>query len=324
MKKFFQYITKHVMRFMNYVMNDHLGAYATSSAYFLILSFIPFILLLMTSIQFTPLTKGFVSDVILSVTPNGFHSLLTGIINEVYSKSVAVVPITAILALWSSGKGLQAITNGLNVIYETREDRNYFIMRFRSILYTVMFIVVIMATLISLVFGNRIQSLLWTHLPLLAKITAWIINMRMMIVFFVLVVVFTCIFTIIPNHKLQFRTQIPGATFSAVAWLVCSYGFSVYIDSVDGASVMYGSLTAIVMIMLWLYFCMYLLLAGAEINVMIAEKRGIDYAIPKHVKNPDAFKEFIGRVLWVKRKVWQGISWGVNWIWKIFCGKGGK
>lgn len=74
MKKFFQYITKHVMRFMNYVMNDHLGAYATSSAYFLILSFIPFILLLMTSIQFTPLTKGFVSDVILSVTPNGFHS----------------------------------------------------------------------------------------------------------------------------------------------------------------------------------------------------------------------------------------------------------
>lgn len=157
-------------------------------------------------------------------------ALLTGIINEVYSKSVAVVPITAILALWSSGKGLQAITNGLNVIYETREDRNYFIMRFRSILYTVMFIVVIMATLISLVFGNHVFRVCCGRIFLFwQKITAWIINMRMMIVFFVLVVVFTCIFTIIPNHKLQFRTQIPGAAllggglFGLFLWIFCIY-----------------------------------------------------------------------------------------------------
>ena len=65
-----------------------------------------------------------------------------------------------------------------------------------------------------------------------------------------------------PNHIVQLKVQLMGAAFSAVGWMIVSWIFSVYLDIFKGFSSMYGSLTTIVLIMLWLYFCMYILLLG--------------------------------------------------------------
>lgn len=125
---------------------DHVSAYAAQAAYFVILSFIPCLLLLMTSVQYTPLTKEQVADVLVRAVPENFEGLISNIVNEVYAKSLAVVPITAILAMWSGGKGIQSLTNGLNCVYEVKETRNYLATRFRSILYTLIFLSAIILT----------------------------------------------------------------------------------------------------------------------------------------------------------------------------------
>lgn len=67
------------------------------------------------------------------------------------------------------------------------------------------------------------------------------------------------------------KVQLMGAAFSAVGWMIVSWIFSVYLDIFKGFSSMYGSLTTIVLIMLWLYFCMYILLFGGEVNVILQE-----------------------------------------------------
>lgn len=66
--------------------------------------------------------------------------------------------------------------------------------------------------------------------------------------------------------------HLPGAVFAAIGWMVVSWVFSVYVDIFEGFSSMYGSLTTIVLIMLWLYFCMYSILIGGVINVMFYDK----------------------------------------------------
>ena len=86
----------------------------------------------------------------------------------------------------------------------------------------------------------------------------------------ILFVFFVVIFTTLPNKKLQFRRQVPGAAICAIAWYVFSFALSIYVDYFNGFS-MYGSLTTIALIMLWLYFCMYIMMMSAEVNVIFNE-----------------------------------------------------
>ena len=86
-----------------------------------------------------------------------------------------------------------------------------------------------------------------------------------------LVLFFDIIFAALPNRKLTLRSQLPGALICAVAWYVFSFGLSVYVDYFNGFS-MYGSLTTIVLIMLWLYFCMYIMMMSAEFNLMFQDQ----------------------------------------------------
>ena len=265
-------IWNYIMKFVTKTMDDHVGAYAAQSAYFIILSFIPFLLLLLTLVRYLPITEANITEWIVGAVPESFQSLLSGIIQEVYEKSSAIVPITAIFALWSAGKGFQALTNGLNVINDAKETRNYFYMRIRSIAYTIIFIVAIVITLILLVFGRSIQRALVEYWPFVADITDFILRFSTIITMFVLGVAFLLFYTFLPNRHLKMKNELPGAMLTAVAWAGFSFGFSVYFDHLSGFANMYGSLTTILLVMLWLYFCMYLFLIGAEINVHLEEQ----------------------------------------------------
>ena len=72
---------------------------------------------------------------------------------------------------------------------------------------------------------------------------------------------------------MEMTHHVPGAVLSAAGWMVFSYAFSMYIDKFNGFSNMYGSLTTMILIMLWLYFGMYITLIGAEFNQLLAKRR---------------------------------------------------
>ena len=265
-------IYRTVRGFMNKINEDHVTAYSAQAAYFVLLSFIPFLLLLLTSVQYTPISKQQMADAVIKVCPDSFKSFVTGIIEEVYNKSLAVVPITALTALWSAGKGIQALTNGLNCIYQIRETRNYLVTRIRSIFYTMIFLIAIICTLLLLVFGNSIQRELTKHLPFLSNLVAMIISLRTVIALGLLAFVFLFLYKFVPNRKATLRSQIPGAVFTSLAWSLFSFGFSLYFDYYDGMSNMYGSMTSLILILLWMYICMNIVMIGAEINCYFEEK----------------------------------------------------
>ena len=160
---------------------DHTSAYAAQAAYFIILSFIPFMLLLMTSVKYTSLTREEVIWVIMQVCPESFFEFIASIVYEVYAKSLAVVPLSAVMALWSAGKGIQALTNGFNCIYQVKETRNFILTRIRAVLYTLAFVISIVLTLILQVFGNSLQRELSKRFPFLSVLVTRIISMRIVI-----------------------------------------------------------------------------------------------------------------------------------------------
>ena len=114
------------------VTEDHVGAYAAQSAYFFMLCMIPIILLLITMVQYTPVTKADVMTAVIQVFPTSVDSMITSIVNQVYNQSSGIIPITVVVALWSAGKGVLAMTSGLNCVYKCNETRNYIFLRIRQ------------------------------------------------------------------------------------------------------------------------------------------------------------------------------------------------
>lgn len=263
-----------VRGFLKRMAEDHVGAYAAQAAYFLIMSFIPFILFLTTIVRYTPLTYETVREAIRGVVPVNIQSFVLSIVWEVYQRSNAVLPLSALMALWSAGKGTQSLMNGLNVIYHVPETRNWLMNRIYSVIYTALFIVALVATLLLLVLGNLIQVTVSKYVPFLGRIIGRIIGARTFLMFSMLFVIFLVMYRFIPNRKARLRSQIPGAVFSSVAWSLFSYFFSIYFAIFPNISNMYGSLTAVILVMLWLYACMNLLLYGAELNVLVESLAG--------------------------------------------------
>ena len=248
------------------ISSDHVGAYAAQAAYFLIMSFIPFLLFLTTMIRYTPLTYNMVSDTIRAFVPHNIQNFVLTIVSEVYGRSAAVVPISAIMALWSAGKAMQSLTNGLNTIYHVKETRNWLVNRLYAVVYTFLFGVAIIASLLLLVLGNQIQTIASKYIPVLGRMIARIIGARTALMFAGLFLIFLILYKMLPNRKATLKSQAPGAILIAAGWSLFSYFFSLYFELFPGFSNMYGSLTALIMVMLWLYICMNLLLYGAEIN----------------------------------------------------------
>lgn len=269
-KKLYRKITEITMQ----ITDDHVGAYAAQSAYFFVLCMIPIILLLITLVQFTPVTKADVMTAVMQVFPTSVESFLTSIINQVYNQSTTVIPITILVALWSAGRGVLSMTGGLNCVYGCSETRNYIVLRIRATLYTVLFILVIILLLVLSVFGNSLNIFINQHVTFLENFADWLIRARLIIAPVILMVFCLLIYRFLPNRKDALKKQIPGAVFAAIGWMIVSWVFSVYVDVFKGFSSMYGSLTTIVLVMLWMYFCMYSILLGGEINVLLYDKVG--------------------------------------------------
>lgn len=268
---------KKIQDFTGQVSQKHVGAYAAQSAYFFVLSMIPIILLLLAIIQYTPVTKADVMTAVVNLFPEAnMQDFMVGIVNEVYNQSKTVIPITAIVALWSAGKGVLAVSTGLNCAYELRETRNYVFLRIRASIYTILFIAAIVMALVLSVFGNNISIFVYHKIPFLADTTDLIMRLRTVISFVVMTGISLLVYHFLPNRKLPFRDLVLGSIFTSLGWLVISFIFSMYLTIFKGFSGLYGSMTAIILVMLWLYFCMYVMLLGGLINcIWVDVKRDI-------------------------------------------------
>lgn len=251
---------------------DNISAYAAQAAFFIIMSLIPFVMLFISMIQFTPVTKSMVMEIVNRLMPEYISPFLIGIINEVYNNSVGTVSIAAIMAVWSAAKGIHCVTAGLNSVYDIEETRNWIFLRFRAILYTLMLVLAIVVSLTLMVFGNSLQKLIWKYIPFAADFTWGILQLRSLILLAVLMLFFLMLFKMLPNRKASLKHQIPGSVLSAVGWSLLSFGISIYVDYFNGFS-MYGSLTTIILVMMWLYFGIYIMLVCAEINKMYEDSR---------------------------------------------------
>ena len=258
---------KDIIRFWNSTADEHMGAFAAQSAFFIFLSFFPIINLIIALPKLLPFTEEQMLELIYYVLPSSFENYIANIIREMYDNSTnSLTIISLVIAVWSAAKGLTAVRYGLNEIYRSREARNYIIIRSISAVYTVVFILLVLLLIPLNMFGTQIAMHILNQFPHFTDVTLLVYSIRSSATFLLLFVMFVLLYTIVPSKKLKFRNQMPGALLGAFLWVAITKIFSLYIDYYASKSYMYGSLTTVVMLMFWMYFVIYSLFIGAQMN----------------------------------------------------------
>ncbi len=250
---------------------NNMNAYASSAAFFIFLALIPMLLCVSTIIPYTGMTQNTLILLASEVLPAPFVGFAITLISEMYHRSPALLSVAVLMLIWSAAKGMLALMRSFQVIYQVEETRNYFVLRFLASIYTAFLMAGIVLTLVIMVFGNHVVEFLVSIIPRISLILAVISYFKYFIFCIFLTFLFMISYSKIPNKKIRFKEQFPGALFASIGWLVFSWCFSLYVNYFNAFNI-YGSLSTIIMVMLWIYICMYILMIGAQVNVFLEEK----------------------------------------------------
>jgi len=159
---------------------DEMTVYAAQVSFFVILSFVPFLMLLLTAVQMIPgISKADFLEIAMDIVPADYKSLAFRVVNDLMLKSPAtMISATAVTALWSAGRGMFSVARGLNRVNGRGRRHWYVFNRLICCGYTILFIAVCLMSMGLLVFGRTLQNFIQSHFPLIAPFTGYVIQLR--------------------------------------------------------------------------------------------------------------------------------------------------
>ena len=257
---------KSLMQRVREIADLQIPVYAANACYFLAISIFPALLLILASLRYTPLSAVDLIRLLEGILPGALMGAAESlIVSTYYNSSGAVLGISAIAALWSASRGIHGLLAGLNTVYAVREDRGWLSTRLISVGYTFVFLLVVMVTLVFQVFGESLTRWLLPAGPIDWR-GIWLLATQILI--------FDLIYMVLPNRRNGFLESLPGAVFTAVLWQLFSQGFSLYVEHmVARYTNIYGSVYTVAIGLLWLYWCMCILLFGGVVNRWLIPNR---------------------------------------------------
>ena len=247
--------------------------HAANASFFLVLAAFPALLLLLGLLRYTPLEVERLGEMLAGFLPEALAEGAEELILLTYDNTSGItLGLSVVTTLWSAGRGIYGMITGLNAVYEVAEDRGYFHVRFLSVIYTFVFLLVLLLTLMLHVFGIKLLTLLKDYSHPVFRFLMEAVDLRFFLLLFLQTMMFTVMYMVLPNQKNRFWDALPGALLASAGWLVFSDLYSVYVAHFAHLSNVYGSVYAVALSMLWLYFCMAIVFYGGALNHLLTEE----------------------------------------------------
>lgn len=257
-----------VSRLWKRVIEDDLFGLAAQLAYFFLLSLFPLLLFFVSLLPYLPITEADILAVVRDFAPKGTLELIESNLHELTTKNIELLSFGIIATIWSASNGINAIVRAFNKAYDVKESRPFLIARGMSILFTFAMLFVMVIALLLPVFGKLIGIYLFSKLGLSDDFLATWNTLRWLISSIILLIVFTGLYWIAPNKKLTCISIIPGALFATIGWELSSLAFSYYVTNFSNYSATYGSIGAIIVLLIWIYLTGIIIIIGGEINAL--------------------------------------------------------
>lgn len=265
---------RKIRRFAQRIASYHVSLYAANASFYIILSIFPAVILLLTLLPYTAFTTSDVIAALHGVIPTILEPLLEYVIRDLSASStVTLASVSALMAVWSSSRGVYCIQVGLNAICGVRESRSYFLMRLLSMVYTVFLLGALLLTLAIHMFSQQLIAFFLSKPMPILQLLAKLLQFRGLILLVILSILFIAIFCVFPNRRIPPRRTFPGAVGAALGWLIFTELFSYYVKKFGTYSAFYGSLSTAAIMMLWLYICISILFYGCVFNQLLERGR---------------------------------------------------
>ncbi len=243
-------------------------------AYFFLLSLFPFLLFLITLLGYMPIDEQAVIVFIERYAPAETKELINTNINQlVNEQNGKLLSLSVIGTIWSASNGVNAIIKAFNKAYEVDEDRTFIVSRLIAIALTVAMVAVICIALALPIFGEMIGVYVFSLFGLtenfvhIWNMLRWVISS---VVFFI---VLLTLYKLAPNKRILLRNAMWGAMFATVGWQLVSLAFSNYVNTIGNYSATYGSLGAVIILMVWFYISGIIIITGGVINAAVRKMR---------------------------------------------------
>jgi len=253
---------------------DHALDLAAQLAFYFMLSIFPFLIFAVTLLAYTNITVADVLGLLQRYLPGDSLSPVQNTLREVLeNRQGGLLSLSILGTIWTASAALSAVINALNRAYGVREDRSFIRSKALAILLTFMMVLAILTSLLLPVLGEVIRRMISLFVEIPAAYNLIWDLMRWSLSTLVMVAVFTFIYHLAPTVALRIWEVIPGALFATAGWQLASMGFSKYLTNFANYSATYGSLGAIIALMVWFYLTGLILILGGEINAALKAGR---------------------------------------------------
>ncbi|MGN1081800.1 MAG: YihY/virulence factor BrkB family protein [Acutalibacteraceae bacterium] len=262
-----------VKKIIDGMMFRSISSFSAEAAFFMTVSIFPFLILVITVTGFLPITTDIIGQIPAEILPDVLKKYAQELLSEAQNIKSGTLIITASLltSLWSASKGTLAVMRGLDFFRGKTAKRGWLFKRIKACVFTLVFVIIIILSFAFIVIGGRAGSWLLRVLGNEYTSVALLFSYRVLISLVVLTLGFMIIYALLPNRRSSPSEVFYGALFSAVGWICFSFVYSIYVNR--SSFTVYGSLAMLVFYMLWLYFCIYIVFIGANLNRYLGENK---------------------------------------------------
>ncbi|MCP6695588.1 YihY/virulence factor BrkB family protein [Pseudomonas donghuensis] len=260
-----------LVRTVKEFLDDEMSTYASALAYQMLFSLFPFLLFLIALIGFLHLPDFFSwlrlqSELVL---PPQALEQVNPVIDQLQQSKGGLLSVGIVIALWTASAGVRLMMSAMNAAYDVVEGRPVWKRFALSVIYTVGIAGMLLAAAALMVLGPQVMEWIASQIGMQEFIvTLWTV-LRWPAIIILMMVAVALIYYVMPDVKQTFRLITPGSVLAVVVWIIASLGFGYYVKTFADYNAMYGSIGAIIVLLLYFYISAAVLLLGAEMNAVI-------------------------------------------------------
>ena len=250
------------------------AVYAAASDYFIFMSLVPILMLLVSLVRFLPFDQADIMRIFADTVPVSVYSVIDSIVSSIYESGSGVITVSILLTLFSASSAMRSIMKGLDAVYEVERRENIVLFFLRAVAYMLILVLLILLSLVVMVYGSVILHLLRDSLPpdgFVFRLLSSTKQLRFIFALAVLTLSFLLMYRWVPSGRHKSSGQWPGAIFSALSWAAFSWVFSLYVSISDKFGA-FGYIGTIMVAMMWMYYCLMFMLIGGCINAWFEQR----------------------------------------------------
>lgn len=252
---------------------------AAALAYNLLFAVFPLLIFLSNLLGVLDLNINAIIQVLYNFLPNDIVGLVENYLDYIsHTSSEKLLVFSLIFSVWFPMRAVKGLMDDVRLAYQLEKPRRAVIYTIRQFLYTIVFLLAIALTLLLTIFGRNVITFIIDLVPAdIIDVSDYMLRawqyLRFLPVGLLMIAAIGMLYAGSLDNRQPIKTIIPGIALALIGWMIVTVGFSFYVEHFESYTIIYGTLGAVILLLIWLYMTALILILGAELNAALITVR---------------------------------------------------